>query len=148
MKYSEFERKINSMGFEVIESSHSPSILVANSDGMLVALVSKINEFVVSSFFDEFGLLERYQKKDLVDLCYQLASTPLEDREDEKKYYLRLDSTIIADLSYLNLSEEDGNFELSNKNDFRDYKVTFTETEITELEEKHDLSMFVKEEVE
>lgn len=146
MKYSEFRKLINDKGLEIFDGG---SVLVTcpNTDRVYM-MIDKDNTHKLTTSFSKFSELSVCDRQILLDWAIKLASTPLDEREDEKKYYLKLDSTIITNLSYLYFSEYDGEFEISSENEYESYKTAFTETEITELEEKHDLSMFVKEEVE
>lgn len=147
MKYKEFKEKVKELGYG-IDNGYDRFVYVVNYDKETLISINKNERYSINSDYSSFGNLNDEYKRVLLRLSYELASTPLDEREDEKKYYLKLDSTIIPNLSYLNFSEYDGEFEISSKNEYEGYKTAFTESEIKELEKEHDLSIFVKEEVE
>ena len=86
MKYSEFEREVEKLGF-----THSTRCveIVVKVHGRTVMGVSTNREYIVDSEWDEFQSLHKKTQGELFDLAYQLAKTPLVEREEEKKYWLQ-----------------------------------------------------------
>ena len=90
MKYSEFEREVEKLGF-----THSTRCaeIVVKVHGRTVMGVSTNREYIVDSEWDEFQSLHKKTQGELFDLAYQLAKTPLAEREEEKKYRVKFPST-------------------------------------------------------
>ena len=86
MKYSEFEREVEKLGF-----THNTRCaeIVVKVHGRTVMGVSTNREYIVDSEWDEFLSLHKKTQGELFDLAYQLAKTPLTEREEEKRYWLQ-----------------------------------------------------------
>ena len=86
MKYSEFEREVEKLGF-----THNTRCaeIVVKVHGRTVMGVSTNREYIVDSEWDEFQRLHKKTQGELFDLAYQLAKTPLAEREEEKLYRLQ-----------------------------------------------------------
>ena len=142
MKYSEFEREVEKLGF-----THSTRCaeIVVKVHGRTVMGVSTNREYIVDSEWDEFQSLHKKTQGKLFDLAYQLAKTPLAEREEEKRYYLRLATKIdvYEDRRYLNMDIPNEKYTLSENKDDAYYKAIFTETEISQM----DITGFQKVEV-
>ena len=142
MKYSEFERGVEKLGF-----THNTRCaeIVVKVHGRTVMGVSTNREYIVDSEWDEFQSLHKKIQGELFDLAYQLAKTPLAEREEEKKYYLRLATKIdvYEDRRYLNMDIPNEKYTLSENKDDAYYKASFTESEIAEM----DITGFQKVEV-
>ena len=142
MKYSEFERGVEKLGF-----THNTRCaeIVVKVHGRTVMGVSTNREYIVDSEWDEFQSLHKKIQGELFDLAYQLAKTPLAEREEEKKYYLRLATKIdvYEDRRYLNMDIPNEKYTLSENKDDAYYKAIFTESEIAEM----DITGFEKIEV-
>ena len=142
MKYSEFEREVEKLGF-----THNTRCaeIVVKVHGRTVMGVSTNREYIVDSEWDEFQSLHKKIQGELFDLAYQLAKTPLAEREEEKKYYLRLATKIdvYEDRRYLNMDIPNEKYTLSENKDDAYYKAIFTESEIAQM----DITGFEKVEV-
>ena len=86
MKYSEFEREVEKLGF-----THSTRWveIVVKVHGRTVMGVSTNLEYIVDSEWDEFQSLHKKIQGELFDLAYQLAKTPIVEREEEKLYRVK-----------------------------------------------------------
>lgn len=142
MKYSEFMRRIERQGLKPIDLGDYIEIR-NNSDDVLFC-VEKKSVYVIDLDYDMFREQDTYFKRTLFNLAVELASTPPDEREDKKRYRLKLPFAIES-VSYLNISS-DGIF-ISSVTDGIDCKTIFTESEIEELKRKHNLDSFVLEEV-
>ena len=149
MKYSEFEREVEKMGLDV--DANERIVFVRRKSGSNVIAVYKSMENHVdcgwSSYIDT---MTDEQRGDLFDLAYQLAKTPLAEREEEKRCYLRYDvppllRAVHAKPRYLYRRIYDGytDTSFSQTNDLT-FKTIFTESEIAEM----DITGFQKVEVE
>lgn len=129
MLTKEFIREVEELG---LECSDCLTIFAIYRDGDLVSLVSKNTKFLAGTAYDSFKYLPDELKEKLYNIIDDYARTPLEDREDEKKYYLKHRKTNISPY-YLNVfCGEDGHIVESNV-DMVVLKNQFTQKEIDEI---------------
>ena len=134
MKYSEFEREVEKLGF-----THSTRCveIVVKVHGRTVMGVSTNREYIVDSEWDEFQSLHKQTQGELFDLAYQLAKTPLVEREEEKKYYLKLELPIPLEgssMRWLNQKVGASKYHFGSQENIRDYKTIFTESEVAQMD--------------
>ena len=141
MKYSEFEREVEKLGFT--HSSRCAEIVV-KVHGRTVTGVSTNREYIVDSEWDEFQSLHKKTQSELFDLAYQLAKTPLAEREEEKKYRVKFPSiTRCGNAVYLqkDASDKDPIGVDWSPEDFIFYEeptdYIFTEQEIKAIDERY-----------
>ena len=141
MKYPEFEREVGKLGCEVYDTSGN---VVVKRNTYTILTVDKDREFEFDNDWNKWSGIGEI-KSPLFDLAYQLAKTPLAEREEEKKYYLRLATKIdvYEDRRYLNMDIPNEKYTLSENKDDAYYKASFTESEIAEM----DITGFQKVEV-
>ena len=86
MKYSEFEREVEKLGF-----THSKRCeqVVVKVDGQTVMDISTGRKYIVDNEWNKYQQLNETTQGKLFDLAYQLAKTPLAEREEEKKYRVK-----------------------------------------------------------
>lgn len=72
----------------------------------------------------------------VIDAIREYLETPLSEREEEKRYWLRLATKIdvYEDRRYLNMDIPNEKYTLSENKDDAYYKAIFTESEITEMD--------------
>ena len=114
-----------------------------------LAAISKEFEMWLDTEYQEFPKLPQEQRAALFDLLYVISKTPLAEREEEKKYYLRLVTPPILKkqvTEYLRKSEylEYYTTGLSKNTGDEKIKTIFTESEIAQM----DITGFKKEPVE
>ena len=147
MKYSEFETEVEKMGFYI---GYSPLYLfVVDRYTERLASISKEFDMWLDTEYQEFSKLPQEQRAALFDLLYVISKTPLTEREEEKKYYLRLVTPPILKkqvTEYLRKSEylEYYTTGLSKNTGDEKIKTIFTESEIAQM----DITGFKKEPVE
>ena len=140
MKYSEFEERVKILGLFVEDGPNEKHVL--NSTGEVIISISTVEPFVLDSNWTEFRNLTSEKKKALLDLSYFLASTPIEEREEEKRYRLRFVGHIDDGCCYLNISRK-GVRTINTKYEDGGYKIIFTESELEHIDE----TGFIREEV-
>ena len=142
MKYSEFEREVEKLGLTCTKGDGEVKVRLF---GKTVTGVSEIRELSFDNEWPEFQSLGKQTQTRVFDLSYQLAKTPLVEREEEKRYYLRLATKIdvYEDRRYLNMDIPNEKYTLSENKDDAYYKAIFTESEIAEM----DITGFEKIEV-
>ena len=131
MKTKQFIKEIKSRGFDVGESYYILSVL--DDDETLIATVSK-EEFagLVTNYLG-FYRLDYNTKLQLLNLLIKYAKTPIEDREEEEKYYLR--QMGIGSWSFLNFNINSQEYGIAGKRDDYTYKTQFTQSEIDDMPE-------------
>ena len=143
MKYSEFKAEVEKMGF-VVDDSSTPIYVDKNEDGETLLSISRLKQFWLDPGWSGFEALDEGQKLGLYALGYQLAKTPLAEREEEKLYrvkfpaitrwgsavYLQKD-TSDKDPIGVDWSPEDFIF------DEKPIDYIFTEQEIKDIDERY-----------
>ena len=140
MKYSEFEREVEKLG---ITHSTRCAEIVVKVHGRTVMGVSTNLEYIVDSEWDEFQSLHKKTQGELFDLAYQLAKTPLAEREEEKLYNV-IFPTIQRDGNFIYMAKDNSNGDPLGI-DWSDSiymkrnptKFAFTEQEIKDIDERY-----------
>ena len=148
MKTKEFIKRVEELGYLVDDGYGNWQIWNAKSP--IIATVSKIDLFRFSTDFVGWCNIPDEDKSKLLDIIIEFAKTPIEDREEEKRYYLRHKwIRKDYDFNYLCFDEDFKLYTLSTCNS-KEWKIEFTEEEVEELKEKFntDLSDFELVEVE
>lgn len=135
MKTKEFIKKIEKMGYD-IEIVYD-TIRVKYCGGIL-ARIDKVKPYTL----DTKATFEVKHVKELFDLCAEYASTPIEEREKEEKYYLRKKENFYEDYdesrAFLNLDTSIDAFSISTINETSIFKTQFTQSEINKIKvEQH-----------
>lgn len=93
MKNSEFKQAIKYMGvkydidLEIIEDGYDLCIKRGTTP---LASVSKSTTYLVIAGYAMYEKLEERLRRDLLNAMYELASTPLAERKEEKRYIIPL----------------------------------------------------------
>ena len=149
--YKQFEREINKIGHSV-DLDNDWRVYVQDEYDIIIAAVNKRVYKNLDLDWKHYNSLADEEKELVADLCWQLASTPLKDREEPKAYYLKVCQKYLPFFSnpykYLNLVRCTGATCISDKGETTLCKTIFTEEEINELSKEYDLSLFEKVEVE
>ena len=141
MKYSEFKGIVSDMNYDIRETGSDIQVRT-EQPSVPVALVSKTSRFMLSTFNAYFEELKEAEKEDLFYLVTELAKTPLEEREEEKRYRLRFIGEVDDGCCYLNISRN-GTKTFNTKSDDEWFKTIFTESELKHIDE----AGFIREEV-
>ena len=141
MKYSEFNKK-----YAGLELQYTDSDIYIYCDGVIVGKVSKEYRYRMSTHYDGFEQFPEGYAANLLMNMNMLSETPLAEREEEKRYYLRLTANLsfYMDETYLNYNPIKAKYFVSNKFQKDSSTAIFTESEIAEM----DITGFKKEPVE
>ena len=144
MKYSEFNKK-----YADLELQYTDRNIHIYCDGVIVGKISKEYRYRMSTHYDGFEQFPEGYAANLLMNMNMLSETPLTEREEEKRYYLRYDvppllRAVHVKPRYLYRRIYDGYIDtsFSQTNDSM-FKAIFTESEIAEM----DITGFQKEEV-
>lgn len=78
MKYSELEGKVNEFYMTIkIEDT----TMYIQDEGDTLALISIENQFVMDTDYEAFRFLHSTVQNKVLDWCYQISKTPLEERD-------------------------------------------------------------------
>ena len=109
----------------------------ASKRNEIVAYVNLIKKFKIATDFGNFSKLPSFSQELLLDLFYEYAKTPLEEREEPKKYKLR--HKLVED-SYLNYYlgyiKDENELRFSNSHETDSFKTAFTIQEWESLTEQ------------
>lgn len=141
MKTNEFIEEVEGLGFDIIRILKT-GVNVRTNDGKIVLSAGGKNVYKIDCFHDSYDNLDSCTREKLFKLAVEYASTPLEDRVEEKKYYIKLKG-IRDNVSYVNLRENDNELSMSTIYQPTNYKTQFTKSEI----ERYGLEKFADNEL-
>lgn len=141
MRNKVFKQRLEEWEFQVRYTDDE--YLIANKNGNLIATVSKKVRKQINTDFVGWDELSDEKKDMLFDLFIRFASTPPEDREEEKKFYLehRYFKCSNGDSRYFQIYEPDGKPWLNAMYSVMGYKKQFTLKEIEEIKIKFDTDL-------
>lgn len=93
MKIEEFKKAIESIGLQYdinLKVTGDIYFFFIESDTKTLATIPKTVKCLCSTNYNNFLKLEEELRQDLLDVIYQFASTPIPEREDEKRYIIPL----------------------------------------------------------
>lgn len=145
MKTKEFIKRVEELGFEVMVFNNRIHILANN----FTISVAYINRERAINTYKPVSIAFR-NEDELFDLIIKYAKTPVEDRKEEKKFYLRHRWIKGCVIMYLYRNTLNGYCYLGDKKCRPHRQKMFTLKEIGEIKEKYntDLSDFEMIEVE
>lgn len=134
MKTKEFISKMNEVASTAIDTLNT-GINIYNLDGKTAGWVS-IDDFgTVDTSYKNIGTMKN--KEEVVKLMFDYALTPLNEREDEPKFRVKMLPKIVNCYAYLNQSKRSKNIFLDDS-DENDYVQTiFTKLEYEKLQQKY-----------
>lgn len=141
MKYNVVKNKVENRGYGYNDDGSVIEFFDKESNWPIVS-ISKLKQFVVSTAFLAFLSLNDIEQKIIGNLAFELASTPLEEREEEKRYRLKANLPQLQ-MSNIYLCAYNDSFVLTNTLTFSPAKTIFTESELEEIDE----TGFIREEV-
>lgn len=147
MRSKEFIKQVEDLGYRV--NYEKLYFYIRDADDSILAIVNKSSFLDLSTDYIGWDLLSEEEKSELFAVLYDFAATPPDEREEEKRYWLKHSWLGRSDWRYLNILE-DGYFFLREGDLIPTLKNTFTLKQIEEIKEKYntDLSDFDIVEVE
>ena len=145
MKYSEFKAEVEKLGYWV-DIDHAPVYVEKSERGETIIAIGKHKRFSVDPGWSGFRTIPEENQIVIYNLAHALTVTPLADREEEKRYYLRNVSPLLRGSGRGYLAKNKDTLEyyaLSLKCSEEFYQTIFTESEIAQM----DTTGFVKVEV-
>ena len=145
MKYSEFKREVEQMGYWV-DVDHAPIYVDKSEGGETIIAIGKHKRFSVDPGWSGFHSIPEENQIVIYNLAHALTVTPLAEREEEKRYRLRIVANLgfKDDQRFLNLNIKREDYFICSARHSERVKTIFTESEISQM----DITGFEKEEVE
>lgn len=142
VKTKEFIQRVKKLGYEVDDKGTGMFLYNGND---IIVFVSKEKQYKLET--SNFSAVKN--PEELFDLCVEYAKTPIDEREEEEKFYLQkiksfYDVHYDERFAYLNIDKSIEQYNLDNKYQRDEYQTQFTQKEIDKIkEEQHtDLSEF------
>lgn len=132
MKTIEFIEEMHSLGYRTNVTKRE--VCVKDINGDFCATVSKKEIGKFSTEYKGFTALETQDRLRLLNLLIKYSKTGIEEREEDKKYYLK-QIGINNSWSFLNFNVETQDYTVANREGDCTYKTQFTQTEIDEMPE-------------
>lgn len=134
----EFIKEVQKLGFETLENTESISILYGCGK---VACVYKNEIFSVGTDYIPFDNLSKELKEKLYNLIDKYARTPLDEREEPEKFYLKINMMTRNRCDYLNYYKEEDILMLDVRLETYYAQTQFTQKEIDEMKVKFGLTL-------
>ena len=164
MKTKEFIKRVIESGFTInyyvnpCSNATKPTcgfhaLIISDNEDDLVTVWTE-SQYAISTIVDGFCAYKINEPLDeLYKLCFEYASTPVSEREEEKKYYLKHRYLVQAGnctTAFLNYTTHNDTLYLYTKGQTYSVKTQFTLKEIEEIKAKFgtDLADFELVEVE
>ena len=136
MRTSELIKKVMEIeGVNNYRQSEEMLCFYASKRNEIVAYVNLIKKFKIATDFGNFSKLPSSSQELLLDLFYEYAKTPLEAREEPKKYKLK-HKLIRGNDGYLNYAGSKKELIFSTEAEIRDIRATATIQEWESLTEQ------------
>ena len=150
MKTKEFIKRVEELGF--IVKVYDEVIYVEFKGEKYYEPVASISRKTYCKINTSYNAQERLSEdtsQELYSIVFEYVLTPLEEREEPKKYYLRLPNhDKDVSLNYLNVDRTSGHFYIDNNMNGITLKTQFTQEEIDKLPNQDFIQSLIKEEVE
>ena len=148
MRYSEFKAKVEKLGF-FVDMDNAPLYVDKAKGGETLIAIGKHKRFSVDPGWSGFHGLSENEQLAIYNLAHALAITPIAEREEEKRYWLRKLPVPLLDRSEEKkwLWRQRGTDIVgvdTLRVDYEKYQTIFAESEIAEM----DITGFKKEPVE
>ncbi|MBC1459120.1 hypothetical protein, partial [Listeria newyorkensis] len=105
MKTSEFKQAVEELGFDLAKVGHNSERWYILRKGNTVGLVIPLEYMVISTKYEAFSRLNISLRTALAELLFIYAATPLDEREPERKWYIKCPITGY----YLNRDKDEDN---------------------------------------
>ena len=136
MKTSELIESVMEIeGINDYRQSEEMVCFYASKKDRILAYANKIEKFKIATDFGNFSKLPSFSQELLLDLFYEYAKTPLEEREEPKKYKLK-HKLIRGNDGYLNYAGSKKELIFSSETEIRDIRATATIQEWESLTEQ------------
>ena len=144
MKTSEFIEIMENYGYTV---RRSYGIIYIGLKGRTIMEVFENKFGRISTTWKAFNELEQHEQETIIEKAFKYIMTPLEEREEPKRYYLRLPNSCDSNLTYLNYDTWNELFSFMGMMQNKKWQTQFTQEEIDNLPEQAFIQTLIQEEV-
>ncbi|MGY3770792.1 hypothetical protein ACWOA4_09260 [Pediococcus pentosaceus] len=138
MKYSEAEKKIRELSSKYsVEFNNIFDCLNVNYKGTEIAYISTGRPYSVRVRVEDYFKKLPFSNK-LYMIMAELAITPLDERAEEKKKYVKVYDSRVG---YLNINNFTGKMSVSDVFEGNGIKTKFTDKEIEEFKQRDDIPL-------
>lgn len=134
----EFIKEVRSLGLEIAESLYEISIYDGNDE---LAYIRKDKRFYVCTYFEFSEYLSEELQEKLYNLIDKYARTPLEEREEQERFFLKFKIETDDDCNFLNYDKNDDEPTLDNRLETSNFQTRFTQKEINDIRRKFGLTL-------
>lgn len=135
MKYSEAKKQIKALSSKY-DIYMADGDFIVNYKNMLVAWVKNDKRYLFYNNENDFKKIPFSNK--LYMILSELAITPLDEREEEKKYYVKV---FDGQLGYLNIYISTGDITAGSMCETELFKTKFTNKAIEQLKQRDDIPL-------
>lgn len=149
MKFEELKKIVIDAGCDIKSNSFATTVVLDSIDDEELNEI-RISELDIANIVIDC-FIEKPKKFAIIDACMDYAKTPLEERQKEKKYYLKHRFMCgFEKCAFFNIDSLNKALYLSDKTQTQYVQTQFTRAEIEEIKEKYDTDLkdFEKIEVE
>ena len=142
MRTKEFIKRVEELGFGTWITGNT--VYISKGNDKIMARVEVHKTLSIDFVYPSNRSLEEEIRKKLFDLVVEYASTPIEDREEEKKLYLKHRWLVQAgdyEMGFLNYDTCNDMLFIYSEHHTNYVKTQFTLKEIEELKEKFDTDL-------
>ncbi|WP_430534430.1 hypothetical protein [Listeria rocourtiae] len=132
MKTSEFKQKVEELGYPISHDNESATLRI-KSHGELIVTVNIKRIMCLSTRFGFANTLNDSDMLELAELLFEYASTPLDEREEERKWYIKCPITG----QFLNINENGKIMWNNYKYDSAGWQSEYTRAEIEAFTFEH-----------
>lgn len=131
MKTREFIEIMKNNGYMVTRTNGS---IYVGYDGHTIVEVPEYTFGAIDTSWSGFEKLEQHEVEHIIGTAYKYIMTPLEEREEPKKYYLRLPDNFEVEYGYyLNHYVDYNGWGFHSKDEEEGIKTQFTRDEIDSI---------------
>lgn len=132
---------IKELGKMNVQTERNGEVLYVVRNGVIASI--KLDEkFKICTSYAGFREdLTEYEQEKVYVLLTKLAETDPQDREEEKKYYLKHKWLYSRNCNYLNFKSDENSYMLSYSYDWYGHKKQFTKAEIDKIKEKFNTNL-------
>lgn len=136
MKYSEAEKQIKALSDKYSVEMNDKDFYVVYDGKLRVAYVDGVNKYGLHADYGAF--LNMPANDELFMILAYLAKTPLDERVEKKKKYVKIYDSGVG---YLNINNFTGKMSVNNVSEDNSYKTKFTDKEIEQLKQRDDIPL-------
>lgn len=133
-----FIKEVQNLGFATAEYMN---IILIRHESREVALIGKCKIFCVNTEYPSFNNLPEELKEKLYNLIDNYTRTPIEDREEQERFFLKFKIKTDDDCKYFNYDKNDDEPKLDNSLETSNFQTRFTQKEINDIRRKFGLTL-------